>query len=1723
MNQPQPDARLPIATVVATYNRPALLANRSLPSISSQTRPPDFLVVVDDSDENGRRLNEEITTEFSSPRTRTVYLDNCRTPGASGAWNTALAWLWSHAPDAYVAILDDDDAWAPSYLERCEAAAIGQDLDMVVAGLVRHESVGSAGERRPIPARLDAGDFLVGNPNIQGSNLFARLSSLLAAGGFDEALPSATDRDLCIRLVDLGSVRYGTVTEHLVHHYAEPERSRLSKRGSEVKRRGLTAFYRKYGCRMTASQSQQFLERSRNLFDCDPAEPPPAASRFTAGSQSAPPDHDGRLALLVGVITSPDVENTTRLLDDLIAGFLPIDDVDVRVLLLENGGPEAPARAALRGIVSNAAARGLCVSLITLEQQGNVSKERQSIARSRTLLQSHLYTAAKGWPGAVVWILDDDCRPDAGCVDYIRQLRRMGFDIVLGTVTGDPPLPFSSCVRTQLVDLYHNLEAMARLSPEAPYPNRADEIAEIRRRSRDYYYDLSSRETNHLESPFWYVPPPKCPTTGAAFTAMVKALPGILGGVQVFRPLVTDPAAVADPLSHVMPSVSRGPTTFIFNTDALRDFPNAVPSLAGDDLRRSDMVWCLLNRYVAGRKVVQAPLPVRQARSGISTGSLDFDKLAADMCGYAFYSCLHDVFQTKAKQRTRDGKSAHGPALLYFSPDDIEFALGRFEKYLRERLNAFELSYLRILGLLGSFDKYLGDTGWSANCWWLERDEYQDSVDRLRRFITRMREIYSHFDLADFRIRVTVDNAGRDRIGEYLSNLPAVIETHRAKAVLPADKLQDAALAFAAREFQAEGLRCLGIGSEAVVLTDGARVYKYFHHWESREREERIAFLESLRGKLQGFSSLYPILQVRRCDDDVALAYPYEEGRPYAGGHLDGILNFLRECRRARLICRNVHPDNFIVTRSGIKLVDYGADLRPFSDNEFLDMCRRAFLMYRFHFRSDLKRLMTRALQDCDLPELAGFDHFMRALSPRSKEDLLDGLLLDMTLSHQPGTVFDYGCGKGKLAEAIAARSIQVTAYDTDAAVIAEGRSRLGQVRYIDSSEFALPDMESDRCDVVVCSLVLCTIADPSEFHRVAAKLRRLVSENGRVVVAVCNPFHTLVPDSEIQCRQLPSGARYGDVFTYHKAITATGKTRPDVHRPAHAYRSAFLDAGLVIERMRETDGTDTANLWPASDFLVFTLKPVPVVRPRVSLLIKTCYMEWRIIERFIRHQVSQLVGPSCFFEKVVVVDTRSDDFLRQYDAANPAAHHAAVRRLQDDGIVDRVIYAPDDESEIRATYRRWFGAETSETHAANGQQIFATLFGFDACRGDYVLQLDSDLLIGRRDPAHDYLADMVSVLQNDPNALFVQLPVYGGDERPYTPGRSSDDNWRVEVRGCLFDRARLQGVLPVSNEVVGNQWRLPWHRAFDRLIANSEYRAYRGGRPDTFFIHVPNDAKTDTARLLSMIDRVEQSYIPPAQTGQVNLTGSWPEWAGPKRDEPFVFIICGRNVAPGRFRRCFDSLVSQSVTDWGAVIVDDASDNGLPDYIAMLAAPYRKRITLVRNDTRRGLLQNTWEAVTHFCNNPDSVIITLDADDALIGTDALARVKREYDAGADVTVGSMLRLDKEANYVPNFDNPRSNRGGNVWQHLRTFRKRLFDAISVDDLKLDGQWIDIANDWAFMLPIVEMAARPVHIPDCLYLHDPTSPKDDVLREREANIKRIIVMPSYSRLYAERPI
>ena len=784
-----------VSVLVATANRPELLA-RALRSVERQTFSPLHIVVVNDSCKDLRGPTKQVVEQHPNVK----YLRNTRSKErAAGAWNDGLDYLLRLAPDPrqlYVAILDDDDEWEPEHLQTCFRAAVSNQFDIVAAQLWRHED--GAPPRLGIPPeRLDAADFLVGNPNIQGSNLFCRLSVMLEAGLFDEWLPSCTDRDLCIRIADLPGVLYGSTERTTVRHHASQSRARLSKPGGWAKNEGLSRFFAKYRGRMSAAQQAACRQRAAQRFGWSEAPPQPDATV----SPSAPPDSLPADAsgppphLIVGTIANTStLAALARLLEDMRGLAAQSELAGLDVVVLENGKGQRPSRK-LRDLADCERRRGLRVHLVDRARHvedaeagrvldgGAATGRYLPIAPARTVLQSYLYAFAGRRPGAIVWIVDDDLRLDPLAADAkgrlqrqpqpllpalrkMQALRNRGeADVVIGRCTGDPPVPFAATVRTQMVDLVASLMWLAEQSPQAELPDRAMENAVLRRNRRDYYYDLSRKETDRLETPFW-VTPEDGELVGEAFERLARRAERILAGQQLFRRLVIE--AEDDPLA-LSCGLQRGGNTFVLDIEALRLAPNPAPAIDGRPTRRSDMMWALLQQRHFGRKVVAMPLALHQDRSGVAVGRLDVEKVQDDMRGYALFSALKDVSQVFVSD---------GDLRLQLAPARVDRLVSRVRKYLNERLAAFRLSFHRVRGLAS----VLRDLVESDGAWWRE-EKYADARNRLRTFCDRLDASYANNVLVDIEHIADIRDS---QIKTFLAELPAELERHRARLAEPA-------------------------------------------------------------------------------------------------------------------------------------------------------------------------------------------------------------------------------------------------------------------------------------------------------------------------------------------------------------------------------------------------------------------------------------------------------------------------------------------------------------------------------------------------------------------------------------------------------------------------------------------------------------------------------------------------------------------------------------------------------------------------------------------------------------------------------------------------------------------------------------------------------------------------------------------------------------------------
>jgi glycosyltransferase involved in cell wall biosynthesis len=256
---------LPIIGLIATLPTRDTLTRVAVPSIANQARQLDALVIV--SDNTTLPAGVVQTLGKLMPRTPVHLLSNARASGAANTWNTGIKHIANHWPQAYVAILDDDDQWNPEHLKICEntARATGWP-DVVVSGL-RVSINGEEVPRNP-PLSFCMDEFLIGNPGWQGSNTFIRLKTLIEAGLFTEGLISCNDRDLAIRVLSLKAARFAFTGRHTASWHLDTGRSSLSSKGSTAKRAGLTKFFELHGHRMNEVVRNSFFERADKLFGC---------------------------------------------------------------------------------------------------------------------------------------------------------------------------------------------------------------------------------------------------------------------------------------------------------------------------------------------------------------------------------------------------------------------------------------------------------------------------------------------------------------------------------------------------------------------------------------------------------------------------------------------------------------------------------------------------------------------------------------------------------------------------------------------------------------------------------------------------------------------------------------------------------------------------------------------------------------------------------------------------------------------------------------------------------------------------------------------------------------------------------------------------------------------------------------------------------------------------------------------------------------------------------------------------------------------------------------------------------------------------------------------------------------------------------------------------------------------------------------------------------------
>ena len=482
-----------------------------------------------------------------------------------------------------------------------------------------------------------------------------------------------------------------------------------------------------------------------------------------------------------------------------------------------------------------------------------------------------------------------------------------------------------------------------------------------------------------------------------------------------------------------------------------------------------------------------------------------------------------------------------------------------------------------------------------------------------------------------------------------------------------------------------------------------------------------------------------------------------------------------------------------------------------------------------------------------------------------------------------------------------------------------------------------------------------------------------------------------------------------------------------------------------------------------------------------VTLLIKACGQDTDVFIDQVAHIVTQLSYPVSFSKKVLLIDPKQSKFLRQYADADLTSVIEQARRLESEGLIDAVLIAPTDSKNIVKTYEKWFAESgCTETHTTSNAPLFPQIWGFDQITTTYVLQCDLDVLIGRRNWQHDYIADMLSACKLE-GVLSVGFNISKGlpDFNPY---HGKPGEFAPEVRFGLLDLSRIRNQLPIENFEQGSQLTLTWHRALQAVMRRRGLRSLRGGDPQSYYVHPRNEHK-HLPELRVARDLIAQGKEPLEQQEQFDwMPGE--HWEYESRHEAIVFLLKGKLTKYSLLKRCLDSLKNQTNQNFGIILIDDASGSTHNWCYPMLLGELQAKTTLVRHSIKAGRMPNFLLAIKEICQDPQTLIAILDQDDCLMQYSVVENILDAKQHGADLIQMPMYRPNKPINlYHPDYTNPRQTAGANVWSHLRVFTKGLFEQIPEDYFKRkdSSEWFDTVTDYLTMLPMSELAKKPVYL------------------------------------------
>ncbi len=199
------------------------------------------------------------------------------------------------------------------------------------------------------------------------------------------------------------------------------------------------------------------------------------------------------------------------------------------------------------------------------------------------------------------------------------------------------------------------------------------------------------------------------------------------------------------------------------------------------------------------------------------------------------------------------------------------------------------------------------------------------------------------------------------------------------------------------------------------------------------------------------------------------------------------------------------------------------------------------------------------------------------------------------------------------------------------------------------------------------------------------------------------------------------------------------------------------------------------------------------------------------------------------------------------------------------------------------------------------------------------------------------------------------------------------------------------------------------------------------------------------------------------------------------------VYVVTAFRNRPDLLRPSLESIASQVGGDFEVLIGDDASDEeGVSEVLDDFEG--RPGWHIYRRPSRLGVIGNQASMILDAPMEPSDIVAFLDGDDRFAHQRVISRLLEVYaDPSVDLSYGNyqpdpphegcppVLPVPPDVCRVEGGYRRWTRRNPTPWNHLRTFRRRIFDAIPDSYMKMRGQWLDGGADYALMTPALELA------------------------------------------------